>query len=108
MMSSDTEDMPIGRRVNMAELAVMVHGMQASLQDMRAEFRDKLSRLVDRDVYQEARSADQLRMNRLETEVEKLRDDREQYRRIVFGAVVTSGVTFIGTLIMFFLTLTHH
>jgi hypothetical protein len=106
-MSASSDEAPTGR-VSLAEVHRMLLDMRAELRTTVGGIQAALGSLVRADVYQEARAADHARLARLESELDKVRDDRQQDRRMRSSSFLVSVGTFLASLTMFIIALVVH
>lgn len=88
-----------------------------TLSDFRQEFRSQVAQLVRTDVYRAEQTADRARIAVLEKDAEReeadrtaartrLDADRASDRRLVYGAIVSTAASFVGSLLL--IVLSHH
>lgn len=72
-----------------------------TLSDFRAEFRNQITSLMRTDVYRAEQQAITGRLDRLEADATREETERDSFRRLVYGAFVSAGLSLVVALIMF-------
>jgi len=71
-----------------------------TLSDFRQEFRSQVAQLVRADVYRAEQAADRARVATLEKNAEREDSGRANDRRLVWGAIITAALSFVGSLLL--------
>lgn len=83
---------------------VTLQEVARTLSDMRQEFRTQLSTLVRTDVYRAEQAATELRLKRIEEERGRDESEKDSFRRLLYGAFLSSAGALVAALIMFLIS----
>lgn len=70
-----------------------------TIADFRQEFRTGIAQLVRTDVYRAEQSAFDARVKRIEEDKARDESEKDSFRRLVYGALITAGGSLLVTIV---------